>query len=385
MKREENNQEQMIRYLTGSLTKKEEAEFIAWLEADTANKAAFDDLRTIWLAGKRTHNPDEFDSGSAYNFFLKKINKSQSVLPAGRHSTIFSIFFRVAAVLAISYSIWNISASLIKFHKNNNSLAYQEIRVPLGSKSSIILPDQTRVTLNAGSVLKYAVDFGKASREVELTGEAYFDVARNLQKTFIVNTGLINIKALGTEFNVKAYPEEKIIETTLVSGLLQVEKIDPHTKKAAAETSVIMEPKQRLTFYKETENFDMNTDQDEPQLAEIAKEDLLKETVREKRMLLEKNVDVMPNVSWKDTRWIFYREELEQLAVKLERRYDVVIVFRDEELKSFRFNGTLANESVEQVLRAMSLTAPIEFEIEGKTIVFKENKEFRKKYRDLFR
>jgi len=385
MKIEENNQELMIRFLTGSLGRKEESEFIAWLGTDEKNRKTFDEFRTIWITGKKQCNPDGFDPAKAYDRFLGKINKKPGLEHQGSGNIrIFRTIYRVAAIIAIIYSLGHITDIFIKNSSKPENIAYQEIRVPLGSKSTIILPDKTRVTLNAGSVLKYDIGFGKKSREIELTGEGYFDVAQDMQKIFIVKTGHINIKALGTEFNVKSYPEDKSIETTLVSGLLQVEKIDQESNKPLKDGSVILQPKQRLTFYKDTEDITVGKTQKETVLQETEKMEIAKKTVPEKHILVEKNVDIVPDVSWKDARWVIYREELAQLAVKLERRYDISIVFQDDDLKSFRFTGTLANESIEQVLRAMSLTAPIDFEVDGNTVIFKENIEFKKKYRDLY-
>ena len=391
MKREENQtesrQELIIRYLTGSLNKIEETGFTAWLGADKDNRKSFDELRAIWLAGKKAANPEGFDAGIAYDSFLGKIRKKHKAFGhVNKPPAIFRTLFRIAAMIAIIYSLYNIGNAILgNLYQKNNGIAYQEIQVPLGSKSTLILPDQTKVILNAGSNLKYNSDFGRESREVWLTGEAYFDVAKDMKRTFTVKTEYINIKALGTAFNVKAYPDEKTIEATLVSGLIKVEKHSPNQNKSLQDNAVVLHPNQRLTFYKETEDFITERKPQEAVASEPQKTEVSTANTPGKRLLVQKNIDVIPDVSWKDTRWVINREELEQLAVKLERRYDVTIVFKDEELKSFRFTGTLANESIEQVLRAISLTAPIKFEIEGKTVIFREDKEFKKKFKELFR
>ena len=384
--KKESRQELIIRYLTGATGRKEEAELMAWLAEDKMNRKTFDELRTIWLAGQRTNNPDGFSAGMAYNSFLERIHKKSSFNSLSGHTVVFRKLFRIAAMIAIIYSVWSIGRAILgDIHQKNNGITHQEIQVPLGSKTTLILPDQSRVILNAGSTLKYNADFGRKSREVRLSGEAYFDVAKDMKRTFIVKTEYINIKALGTAFNVKAYPDEKTIEATLVSGLIKVEKHSPNQNKSLQDNAVVLHPNQRLTFYKETEDFITERKPQEAVASEPQKTEVSTANTPGKRLLVQKNIDVIPDVSWKDTRWVINREELEQLAVKLERRYDVTIVFKDEELKSFRFTGTLANESIEQVLRAISLTAPIKFEIEGKTVIFREDKEFKKKFKELFR
>ena len=100
-----------------------------------------------------------------------------------------------------------------------------KIAVPLGAKSCITLPDGTKAWLNAGTELTYNEDYGQKKRTLFLTGEAFFDVAKDKEHPFIVNTSDLIIQALGTQFNVKAYPEEKIITTTLVEGKIDVRMI----------------------------------------------------------------------------------------------------------------------------------------------------------------
>ena len=101
---------------------------------------------------------------------------------------------------------------------------YTEIKVPLGAISEIILPDSSQVMLNAGSTIRFRSDYNSNNRDIQLQGEGYFKVAKNENLPLIVNTGNLKIKAVGTEFNVKAYPDEGIIETTLVSGIVEISK-----------------------------------------------------------------------------------------------------------------------------------------------------------------
>lgn len=104
----------------------------------------------------------------------------------------------------------------------------------------------------------------------------------------------------------------------------------------------------------------------------------------DKRHFITENFDLSEDISWKDKRWTINSERLDELAVELERRYDVSIRFDNDRLKSYRFTGIIKDESLEQVLNAMSLSAPIEYTLKGKDIIFAENNDFMQKYKKLF-
>ncbi|NJK96971.1 MAG: FecR domain-containing protein [Bacteroidales bacterium] len=117
----------------------------------------------------------------------------------------------------------------------------------MGSKSSIRLPDGTEVVLNAGSKLTYDFSYGITSREVSLIGEGYFKVAKQKNSPFIVKTAKAHIKALGTEFNVKAYPEENEVEAILVEGTIQVNKFDLKKRRIElSDSGIILKPGQKI-------------------------------------------------------------------------------------------------------------------------------------------
>lgn len=279
---------------------------------------------------------------------------------------------KVAAVFAIAFLMGVMCNYLINRHQlKSEPLAYNEVIAPLGAKTAIILADGTKVWLNAGSKLKYPVDFSKASRDVYLEGEAYFNVTKMTNKKFIVHTSYLNIKVLGTEFNVKAYPEEKTIQTTLIKGLVTIERLN---KKESGP--VYLKPNQQATFVKTDSNISLTS---ESKIKEIPKHKVEPAKKIDQLVVLPK-VTTEIFTSWKDGRWLIKAEELQTLAVKLERRYDVKITFKNESLKNYKFSGILTDETFEQVLDIIKLIAPIEYSIDGKQVVFSENKWFKKTY-----
>ncbi len=254
-----------------------------------------------------------------------------------------SIWFKIAAVSLLIVgltSIWNL------FHTRNvknQEVAYHEIIVPLGEKAQIVLSDGSHVWINSDSKLKYPVQFGEVTREVTLEGEAFFDVEKSHGKAFVVNTHDVKVNVLGTAFNVRCYPGDNKTQTIVVRGEVKVEDI--HGK----QKPVIIKPNEMATL----------TDRPEDGL----------QNPKKSPFAINK-VDPANLVSWKDQMLVFAGESFEDLALKMERWYNVKIKIENEELKSERFSGKFVhNETVYQVLEAIRITTPIKFRVEKDTII----------------
>jgi len=262
----------------------------------------------------------------------------------------------------------------------NSNLTYNEITVPLGAKSQVTLSDGTKVWLNAGSKLRYPVNFLKSTREVYLDGEAFFDVTKTTKRLFVVKTSKLNIKVYGTQFNVKSYADENLIQTTLVKGSVAIESIDGSEKG-----TIFLKPNQSATYYKTLPNKNPTNDLAQKKVPDIQNPKYkqaqgIKRSEPIKKIVVVPEVDPLPITSWKDTRWIIVGEELGQLTVKLERRYNVKISFENESLKKYKFSGKLAEETFEQVLKIIQISAPIKFSIKGNNVVFYVDPLYKKNY-----
>lgn len=211
-------------------------------------------------------------------------------------------------------------------------LVYNTITVPRGGEYQLTLADGTQVWLNAETELKYPVAFADEVREVMLTGEAYFEVAKNVSRPFVVKAGQLDIKVLGTSFNVKAYPSETQ-QATLVQGKVEV---------CAGNYSRKLQPGEQLNYSSEG-----------PEI---------------------RNVDVKAYTAWKDRRFVFNDDLLEEVIRKLGRWYDVEFILRDAEVREIRFTGNLPKyRNLDQVLNKLELTTHIRFVQDGRAIeVFAE-------------
>lgn len=203
------------------------------------------------------------------------------------------------------------------------------LRIPKGGEYKLVLEDGSRVWLNSASELRYPVRFTDKNRQVILEGEAYFEVARNEARPFIVKAGGQQVEVLGTSFDVTAYPGEPGIYTTLLHGSVEV---------SGEEGKQLLKPGQQAIY--------------------TAKGIEVKE------------VNAALYCSWIQDRFVFVSEELEAVARKLERWYDVSFFFAGESLKAKRFSGSIPKYSdLSKVLKMLELTTNIRFKKTDKTVV----------------
>lgn len=312
------------------------------------------------------------DSEKIFKGILSRLNLEDAhPVRSDRAKEIRKIILRIvtiAASLIIVFFLGGFYATEVKSSNTDKiaAPAFTEIMAPLGSKSEISLPDGTHVILNAGSILKYGSDYNYNNRDLYLEGEAYFKVTKNIELPLNVSAGNIMVKAVGTEFNIKAYDEEGTIETTLVEGKVEITQSDQGDNKSE---SVDLNPNQKAIYIKEARSFT---------LAELKDaNEKLSEPVRTiyDNILISPKVDVGQVVAWTQGKLVFRSENLENLCVELQRKYDVNFIFADEEIKKFRFSGVLLDETLEQVLNVIELTAPVTHYVEGKSVYMETDRE----------
>jgi transmembrane sensor len=364
----------LVKYLAGSASEDEREVILHWIHENPDHQKYFDELKSYYLLTKVIQKPSGFNKDESWkkiqaSYYKKRYLSEQEQRKRGHRKTILYAVISSAAAVLIAFFL-GYSAHRGSWIKQTASpQAQNEILVPLGAKSHITLADGTKVWLNAGSKLKYPDGFSRDSREVYLEGEAFFDVKENNKRMFVVKTSNLDIKVYGTQFNVKSYPEENLIQTTLVKGSVAIETYSDNTQKKA----VFLKPNQTAIFYKSTpavQNIEIPDDRNNQEIAVESGE----------KIVISPLVNAVPITSWKDNRWIIISEELEDLAIKLERRYNVKISFANESLKKYKFSGTLKDETFEQVLQVIQLSAPITYQIDGNEVLFKEDPLYKKKY-----
>ncbi|OFX39200.1 MAG: hypothetical protein A2X03_05775 [Bacteroidetes bacterium GWA2_40_15] len=367
-------------YINGELSEHETRELIDWIKANPANKRYFDEYCEIWVTAKSSLKNPGYNYHEGFWKFKHKISEDGNSDKYSDNIRIIRLIARYAAIIIITFSL----SGLLFYRLGKNKIDYpletiSELSVPMGSHARFSLSDGTVVDLNAGSNLKYDNRFGLKERVVHLEGEGYFTVAKDPQKPFIVKTSFLNIRALGTEFNVKAYSDDNKIEATLIEGSIKVEPVSDIYKAV----DVILKPNQKLTFYKSDSSLVEKTAV-EGEKPESKTQPVSTQKINKIPRLVRENVDVERVISWKENRWIFEKESLSQIAVELERKFDVEIQFDSERLKNYRFTGTIVAEPIEQVLEVMSISAPIRYKLEGRVVTLSENRQFKGIKKDLY-
>jgi transmembrane sensor len=234
----------------------------------------------------------------------------------------------------------------------------QEATTNSGSRTVITLPDNSRVWLNAGSHIEYGKYFtGGDYREVNLTGEAFFDVAPDATHPFIIHTLKVDVRVLGTSFNLKSYPSDKTTEATLLRGSIEVSIHNRPSDK------IILKPNEKLVVCNDDSLLQLKT----PRRKEVRPESL----VVISKPTYEQHSGAIIETSWVDNKLIFQDEEFGDLAKQMERWYGVSIRFEDQKLQELRFTGTFDKETIHQALDALKLTAQtvrFDYTIDGSSI-----------------
>lgn len=306
------------------LTSQQAEELDEWLDHPEANEG-FDDMCHTLCVNTPTAANDTVESAMLTNIMANIDNTVVEQKPQRFN------FYKIAAIglllvtLGMGGYVYNTRSAMA-----DRVAEVVENKVEKGKKAQLTLPDGTRVWLNSYSSLTYNGAYNMDERVVKLSGEAYFEVAKNKDKPFIVDCGGVNVEALGTTFNVKAYPTDSTLTTTLMEGRVRV---------SDKKSGIILEPNQQLIYNKKSNTF------------AVAQVDNLNEAD-----------------FWKKNILYFNATTLADIAKTIERMYDVKIVFSSNDLAEATFSGTIRNNSLENVFHVISLTYPLTYEVHDNTI-----------------
>ncbi|MCG2613835.1 DUF4974 domain-containing protein [Terrimonas sp. NA20] len=350
----------LSRHITGEATAAEATALRQWLAEDPNHQQQYELLLQLWQA--KNNPPLSVTEPSRISRILQlaaveeALRENNDAIPEETVVRRRSYAWKVAATLVVlALCTWGILHwfTLSSVADNNHQVVAQK-----GSRTRAILPDGSTVWLNAGSSISYGKTFNDKIREVTLYGEAYFDVVKQPDRPFVVHAGDINIKVLGTSFNVKSYPGDDLVETTLIKGLVQI--IQPGNKPA-----IYLHPNQKISL--PSAGHDISTD---------PPDDLPANSSGQKKALSEGIATIDTTLSEKErieTAWLFNRlefrdDDFESLAKKLERWYNVTIHFEDEKVTELVFNGSIESESVEQAFKALQAAVSFKYSIKGNEI-----------------
>jgi len=269
-----------------------------------------------------------------------RIKENKSILqmyPGGNKNankkTLLSWVYKLSAAAAVLIAA---AYFIINYSVNGHTAGVRIFMAAYGERKNIQLPDGSEVTLNAGSKIKIKGDFGQDFRDVYLEGEAFFDVKHNAQIPFIVHTLAMDVKALGTAFNVRAYLNEKLTETSLIRGLVEVTLIENHHSK------MLLYPNHKIMWDHVVAGTGTNISPSNNNKS-VAADSFTK------KLVVTDGGDIK-EIAWKENKLIFEDQLFSEIATSLERWYGIQIKFADDALKDYRFTGIFEKEDLNTVL-----------------------------------
>ncbi len=375
----------ILRYRENALSSAEAEELERWLAMSPSHRQQLEQLNDQDFLRRKYQQDLSIDTAAAYSVFFKRITRKRprkmqkwyigtavaalclialcvywcwpetvsselvvenAVIPAGGNEAVLTLAdgsqYHLQGTITTSIrqddgSTANASAASLEY-KADSSLCemplYNSLYVPRKGEFMLVLSDGTRIWLNSESTVEYPTSFLPGQRKIRLQGEAYFQVTPDPTSPFTIEAGDVQIQVLGTSFNLRAYEDEKVVQTTLTEGKVRM---------SSGKRQMILAPDEQGCIDTETGN------------------------------MTKKRVDVQIYTGWKDGRFIFERQTLAEIMRTLARWYDVEVVFQSDKVRNIKFTGNLKRyDDFGQIVSMLELACPAKFVIAGTTIHISE-------------
>ncbi|WP_299583038.1 FecR family protein [uncultured Sunxiuqinia sp.] len=323
MSDQQKSREELIAgYFDDTLSPKEKAYVEEWSKS---NQSIFNDYQKTWHFFLLKEQMKRFDA----NVALSRFNQS-CFYNNNRPDNIYFIR-RIAAILIIPILLGSLYFSFLYFHNKQTALIqpWQTITTPLGTRTSFTLEDGTKVWLNSGSKLSFPSHFSTNIREVKPYGEVYFDVAPKKTKPFIVNCGKINVKVLGTKFNVLYSPTDRLTKIALAHGKIELFTGDKNSPFPLLQ----LKPGELATYNQEANNLAIKTD------------------------------NIEKHIGWINGRLFFEDDPMPVVVDKLERYFNIKLEYKESDWDDFLLNANFKEESLIQIMELMKVSVPLKYDI----------------------
>lgn len=322
----------VIKYFEGRASEAEQAELLEWMRIKK-NRIDFSSYSLVW---KKSLDKQQFPANGEETWNKIQAQMLQKSFIRWQKNRGANQFFRIAAIFFFLISL----GFLAYFFSNNEpkiSEVYTNVFAENGHISKVELPDGSWVWLNSGSKISYSNLFASNNRNISLTGEAYFQVTKNKDLPLVVTSGELQVKVLGTKFNVSAYPECNEVSVVLESGSVEL------LNSKVESFQLNLKPGERAVFNKT--NMDLQVS----------------------------NVNISKFTSWKEGILNIYNQTLEEVVERLETRYNQKFIL-DNEVKNYRYTFTIKNESLDEIIQLMEKITPVKAEQKKDTILFVTDK-----------
>lgn len=316
------------KYFAGDITEAEISELAGWIR----NNVQLSDWWEEEFEKSDTDTPLALRD-KMFARIKAEVLKEQPAMKRTLDKTLVPAWAKWAAMICIPICIAFFTYNILSISNADKNRSPFMVKANKGDKATVVLPDGTDVILNSASQLSYLSDFGRNERRVHLEGEGYFKVAHDARRTFIVQVGELEVKVMGTVFNVCAYSNDQDVTVVLLEG-----KVGVYTPS----TSATLSPGEKINYNKST------------------------------RKLSAEKVYPDDYVSWTKGNLYFQNESLENIMKALSRVYDVTIRIDSPKISEERFTGTIPGGGIQNALNIIMLTSPFRYEVEDSVIILKE-------------
>lgn len=345
----------MARRLAGEITPQEQLELEQFVRTNPDIHFPIQTITELWNPETYTDDPEEPDAETeaAYMAHIERLRNAHPANSQPARRNLIPYFLTLVAILTITYLV------MPRKRDRVNKPVLTSISTKSGSKTKTVLPDGSQVWVNAASHLSYDNNFGKKNRELKLEGEAFFIVAHDSSKPFVVHTTDMDLVVLGTSFNVKSYPGDQTSEAALISGSMEIVLIPRKQRK------VILRPTEKLVLTSTSRSDGSKTipgkSMDEPPF-------LIKNITQFKAA-----DSLIVETSWVSNKLVFSDQSLQDVLAQMERWYGVSITIDEPVNPALRYTGLFEKENLHDALAALSIIHPFEFTIskDGLNVVVK--------------
>lgn len=322
--------ELLAKKMTGELSAEESTEFNKLISTNESYRAEYEQLQDYWV--------QETPAYPNMQGILAEIKEQAGITQ--QHKSSYAWIRKAAAILFLALSaVFVYRFILLKEKPDQTAILWKEVKAPTGQLLKLTLADGSRITLNSESGIRYPQVFSGQTREVHLDGEAYFDVAEDHDHPFILHTQQMDIRVLGTAFNVKSYNNDPVKEATLFRGSIEVNLPGQQDKKLK------LKPADKIKI--------------NGSAYELGKADYYNKGDKNSLEIL-----------WMDNQLAFKNENLERIAHSMARKYGLKMIFNNPATKKLKFSGSFEKESVSEALNSLQTVTPFKYKIQRDSVYF---------------
>ena len=313
----------LLNFTEGKYSFRDFKRISSWFEDGSMRNELESAIGHHWDEFREDENESRKDLSIIYDQIRDQIRREQPTT-LSLQKRMFRLYSQIAAVLLLPLLIYT---TFILVGKNKTEeTAWAEICAPPGARIHFMLPDGSKGWLNSNTKLKYPLNF-RVNRHLDLSGEAYFEVTKNKDYPLIVTTQNLDVRVTGTIFSVSALHDENTTDVILQEGSVEV-------YNSGIELSSVIKPDQKFVFDNLSKKYQTTS------------------------------VNAQQYNAWKDGMLIFRNEPLDDVFKRLSRWYNVKINITDEQIKKYKYRATFKNEPIEEVVKLIALTLPIEYRIQ---------------------